>query len=121
MAEVGPMTEQQRAEWSAWVASRPPSVRRVAERFWPNRLYRMRDSRCRVTIYAFDEHEDGSVTLKVDVTGEYNLVAFERRVFGVSPDNLEECELPKDGEQLGSLDMNPDQFKRLSLQARGRG
>lgn len=101
MANYGEPTEEQIAAWSAWVAERPPSVRTVAERFFPWKLYRLRSSGHRVTIHSFDVGVDDSITLKVDVTGEFNFVAFERRVFGIAPDDLEECDLPSEDEQLG--------------------
>jgi hypothetical protein len=98
MAGIYDPTPEQRAAWDDWVASRPACVRRVAERFDPWSLYRLRTTGHRVTIYAFDEGEDGRVTLKVDVTSKFNRVAFERRVFGIDPDDLEPCELPAFGE-----------------------
>ena len=32
----------------------------------------------------------------------WNYLVFERRVFGVNPTDLEECDLPKDDEVLGA-------------------
>jgi hypothetical protein len=54
---------------------------------------------------------DGEVGFKVDVTGEYNLVAFERRVFGIKPEDLEECDLPGLHEPLGSANMSIEEAK----------
>jgi hypothetical protein len=34
-------TPEQEADWLAWVAARPPHVRKVAERFRPTTLYRL--------------------------------------------------------------------------------
>jgi hypothetical protein len=78
----------------------------VAERFWPNRLYRLKRGGHRVTIVSFDEEENGAISLKVRVSGEFNAVIFERTVFGIKPEDLEECDLPEPGEILGSLDMS---------------
>lgn len=91
----------QEAAWAAWVAERPEPVRVVAERFEPWSLYRMKEMGHRVTIECFDEPEEGPVTVKVRVSGDFNLIAFERVVFGVDPDSLEPCDLPSPDEPLG--------------------
>ena len=86
------MTKQERIEeWNAWVAERPEKVRLVAERFQPWNLYRLKSSGHDVTIYSFDEPKgDEPITLNVLVLHEYNPgLAFERRVFGIEPDDLE--------------------------------
>ncbi len=114
MADIGTPTEEQIAEWNAWVAERPDAVRKVAERFKPWRLYRLARSETaghRVTLVSFSEGDGGAVTVTVNVTGEFNRVAFERQVFGVNPDDLVECELPAENEQLGSLDLDPEMFR----------
>lgn len=100
-----PSAENTKA-WNEWVASRPESVRVVAERFDPWTLYRLRTTNQRVFVLAFSEPDkDGKVTCRVGVTGEFNLVTHERHVFGIDPDDLEECDLPRSGERLGSLDL----------------
>ena len=90
--------------WSEWVAERPPRIRKLIEQYPPNRLYRMGDGH-RVTIESY--REDGTVS--VAVTGEFNLVTFERHVFGVDPANLVECDLPGPDELLGALLRDRDQ------------
>jgi hypothetical protein len=102
MARVHEPTADEETTWREWVAERPLAVRAVAKRFDPWSLYRLKSSGHRVVICSFDEVEDGSVKLQVDVLGRYNSVAFERRVFGVSPDDLEPCDLPAAGEKLGA-------------------
>lgn len=104
--------EQDEAAWQAWLAERPPHVRTVAEKFPPNRLYRLKTSGHRVTVYSFSEEAGGCVTAKVNVTAEYNLVDFERQVFGVNPEDLEECDLPAPDEPLGSILNHPADLKR---------
>lgn len=90
--------EIDQAAWREWVAGRPPAVRALCERLPGDRLYRMKSTGQRVTIHSYSE--DG--TLTVNITGEYNLITFERSVFGVSPDDLVECDLPGHGEPLGA-------------------
>ena len=106
-------TEEQLKDWNEWVASRPPNVRAVAEKLVPWKLYRMGSSGHRVCLYSYDEEMDGSVTLKVDVRGEFNFVVMERRVFGVKPEELTECEGPDPDEPVGSMDMSVEEAKAL--------
>lgn len=84
--------------WQDWVATRPVVIQELCKKLPPDRLYLLKTSGHCVTIYSYSE--DNTVT--VDVSGEYNWVAFERRVFGISPENLEECDLPGDDELLGT-------------------
>jgi hypothetical protein len=85
--------------WFEWVATRPECVRVLCERLPPDRLYRLKSSGHRVFMYSYSE--DGTVT--VCVTGEYNAVTFDRQVFGIKPEDLEECELPGPDEPIGTL------------------
>lgn len=94
MAVIFPLDEQALA---AWVAERPPSIQKMVASHPPNRLYLLKSSNHRVTIYSYCEN--GTVT--VNVTGEYNRVLFGRRVFGISLDDLVECDLPGLDEPLG--------------------
>jgi hypothetical protein len=96
------------AAWNAWVTERPERVRQVAERFTPWTLYRMKSTGQRVVLCSFGESTDDTpVTLTVSVTGKFNAVAFERNVFGIPPEDLEECDLPAPGELLGCLESRP--------------
>lgn len=102
MARIVEPTSEQEAGYRDWVASRPPHVRTVAERFDPWSLYRLKSGH-RVTVLSFGEAKDGCVTLTVNVSGEFNLLAFERQVFGVPPDDLEPCDLPDAAEPIGAV------------------
>jgi len=102
MARVMEPTAEQEAGYRAWVASRPDAVRLVAEQFDPWSLYRLKTSGHRVTVASFGEGEDGSVTLTVNVLADYNLVMFERQVFGIAPTDLEPCDLPRPDEVIGA-------------------
>lgn len=99
------VTPEMEAGWAAWVAERPPAIRKVAERFTPWKLYRMKSTKQRVTVYSISDTptDPPVVTLTVNVTGEFNFVTHERQVFGIDPDDLEECDLPEPGERLGCL------------------
>lgn len=100
MAKIYELDE---AAWSEWVATRPESVQKLCRQLPPDRLYRLKTSGHRVTLYSYSE--DG--TLTVVVSGEYNAVTFGRKVFGIKPEDLEECELPQPGEPLGEMLTDP--------------
>lgn len=107
-------TNAQRAAWATWVQERPECIRVVAERFQPWKLYRMKSTGHRVVVLSFAEPSDSAgVTLRVAVSGEYNLVAFERQVFGIDPDDLEECDLPGPGDVIGSAGMSIEEARGL--------
>src|SRR5262245_21743504 len=101
MANVVTLTPEElirlETEHLAWAESRPDVVRDLALRFRPWKLYRMKSTGHRVLLYSINENR----TATVDVLGKYNIVSMERRVFGVDPDDLEECDLPKEGEPVG--------------------
>jgi hypothetical protein len=92
-------TKKQQEGYRKWVRRLPKKVRAVAERFDIWTLYRLKSSGSRVMIRSFDC--DG--TLTVIVSGEFNLTLVEQHVFGVPPDDMEECDLPAAGEALGAL------------------
>jgi hypothetical protein len=108
MANIEEPTEEMRASYQQWVATRPECVRVVAERFEPWALYRMKSTGQRVVILSFGEAEDDTVTLTVYISGEFNLTLFNRQVFGIKPDDLEPCDLPPKDEPVGVL-MTPQQ------------
>jgi len=99
MAKIIEWSEDQRTVWNEWVATRPPIVQELCRQFPPDRLYKLKSSGNRVTLYSFSE--DGTVT--VNITGEYNAIMFDRRVFGVKPDDLIECNLPEPNESIGTV------------------
>ena len=93
------ITELDQKRWDEWVATRPPIIQELCKKFPPNRLYKLKSSNHRVTLYSYNE--DGTMT--VIVSGEHNAVMFERRVFGIKPEDLEECDLPGKDEPLGTM------------------
>jgi hypothetical protein len=103
MANILEPTPELEAQWAKWVSTRPPNVRAVAERLNPWTLYRMKSTGHRVTVYSFGEEKDGTVTLTVEITGQYNALIHDRRVFGIDPADLEPCELPGPEEPVGAL------------------
>lgn len=111
------LCELDEGAFDEWVATRPEKIRALIKKYPPNRLYRLKTSNHRVTIAAYEEREDGRVGFRVDVTGEYNLVAMERSVFGIDPEDLEECDLPGPGEDLGNAGLSPEAFVDAAVAA----
>ena len=99
MAKIIEWTEKQRREWDKWVANRPAVIQELCRRLPGDRLYRLKSYNQRVTLCSYSE--DGTVT--VIVSGKYNFVTFDRKVFGISPDDLEECDLPDPEELIGTV------------------
>jgi hypothetical protein len=120
MARVHDPTPEEIATWNDWVRERPAPIREMIEqyKFDPWTLYLLKTSGHRVTLYSFDESKEGPPTLKVYVSGDYNAVAFERRVFGIKPEDLEECDLPPPGTLTGSLDLDPHEAHALAERIR---
>ena len=92
-----------------WLSNRPKIIQELVEKIKPGRLYLLKTSNHRVIPYSY--FEDGTVS--VIVSSEYNALIFERIVFDVSPDDLIECDLPPDGEQVGALLTNSENIKEF--------
>jgi len=103
------VNEINQESWDEWVKTRPPEIQELCKKLPPDRLYKMKDSGHRVTLHSYSE--DGTVT--VNVTGEYNALTFERQVFGVNPDDLQECDLPDECEQLGAMLTESEQIDEM--------
>jgi hypothetical protein len=99
VATIYDMTDEEMKEYSEWAASAPPVVRDILERLAPNKLYRIKSTGQRCDVYSVSEK--GTVT--VNITGQFNVVAFDIQVFGVDPNELEECDLPGPDEPVGTL------------------
>lgn len=83
-----PTTAAEIAEWEQWLAERPPSVRAVAKKYPPWLKYRLKSTGQHCTITLYDEHEDGSVTVRIWAWYEPRIMP-ARGVFGVDPEDLE--------------------------------
>lgn len=83
------------SEVQAWLATRPAVIQAMAKRVRPGYLYRHAETGRLVWVYSYEE--DGTLTIVVEK--QYNSdVLFERRVFGVRPEHLVECDLPMERE-----------------------
>jgi hypothetical protein len=91
MAEIIEWTDDQWREWAEWVAECPEVIQEMCRRLPPNRLYRLGHDGHWCTVISYCE--DGTVSVGVELC--YNEAVFlDREVFGIDPEELEECELP---------------------------
>jgi hypothetical protein len=88
-------TPEQEQMWNEWLSKCPHCIREMITKYnlSPDRLYRYKNTGRKVTIHSL--FEDGTVS--VNVLYRFNEESMisplnERRVFGVDPANLEECE-----------------------------
>ncbi len=108
MAKIIEWDQQQKDEWSEWVKSRPEIVQDLCKRFPPYNLYKLKSTGHKVTLYSYSENG----TLTVNVSGEYNAVVFDRQVFGIKPEDLEECDLPNPEESVGAMLTEKEDVKK---------
>lgn len=108
-------TPEEEQWWKEWLADPERAlIREAASRLDPWTLYRLKTTGQRVFLISFnDPPPGGKVTCKVGVSGEFNLISHERAVFGIDPDDLEECDLPGPDELVGSLDLPVEVVKDL--------
>jgi hypothetical protein len=80
-------------EYLKWANSRPPVVKKLALKFRPHILYKIKSSGHYGWVYAISEEG----TLTIGISSEFNKgLMFNRTVFGIPPEDLEEAtELPK--------------------------
>jgi hypothetical protein len=106
MAQLEDLSPEQQAELNEWAESCPPVIQELLTRVKPNRLYLNKPTQQRG--YAVAWNENGTVTLAF--IGKYNgpdVLDFDRNVFGLTPEELEECDLPSPDEQLGARLTDP--------------
>ncbi len=113
MARWKELTPQEEKDWAAWLAERPACIREVATKFPPWELYLLKSSGHRVKIDSYQEPKPPTgqvrdVHFLVFVSAEFNLLAFERQVFGIPQNDLEPCDFPPHDEIVGSADIDPD-------------
>ena len=101
------MTDEEKKVWDEWVSSRPDIIKNLCIKFPPNLLFKMKDTGHRVTVYSYSDDN----TMTVNVTGKYNVLTFDRRVFGIKPEDLEECNIPKDSETVGTIITKPEEVE----------
>ena len=107
MSKFYEFTPDQQHDWDEWLASRPEGIRNLALNFPPNRLFLLKSTGQKVSPTSYNE----SGTITVLVSGDFNLVSFERRVFGIAPEDLEECDIPK--EPAGVLFTQEEEINRI--------
>jgi hypothetical protein len=93
------IAEINQAGLNEWLQDRPDCIINMVKQYPPDVLYRMKSTGQRVTIVAYAENG----TVRVLVSGDFNAIILDREVFGVSLEDLEECDLPDSNERLGTL------------------
>ena len=89
MAKIAEWTAEDESEWLKWCDERPPVVQKIARRFRPNILYRLKTTGQRGVMYSISE--DGTVTM--DFPWAYNWISMmDLQVFGLDPNDIEECD-----------------------------
>lgn len=109
--------QRDEAEWQHWLKGRPEMIQKLGQRFKPWKVYRLTTTGQRCRLYSFSE--DNTVT--VSVTKELNLINFERRVFGIDPDTLVECEMPRDDEPVGETMTAAEQLAYINMRREQHG
>jgi hypothetical protein len=99
LTKIEGWTAKEKKEWNDKVKAHPKHVRDVASKLDPWKLYRLRSTGQRVIIIGFNESENKEITVRVWVNAKYNTSPFERNVFGIDPNDIEECDLPSLNEQ----------------------
>jgi len=95
MARIFEPAPEQIAGYHEWVRSRPDDVRRIAERFQPWELYRLKPTGQVVRVLSFSEGDDGAVSVKILAIRQFNFPhLYDLEVFGIDPDELEPCDDP---------------------------
>lgn len=103
-------TDEHEQIWQEWLSDRPAVIRDLATRFHPAKLYLLKTTGQKGTIESFGE--DGTIRMQFD--GRFCKVVFAKSVFGLKPDDIEECELPGPDEEVGNYceenDIDPDEI-----------
>ena len=107
MAEYHKFNEEQQKEWNDWVATRPQVIKDLIKKVSPTTLYRLKSTGQRVFVISYAENG----TVSVAYSGKYNLVDFEQQIFGILPEELEECELPLPDEKVGVICDTPEKVE----------
>lgn len=98
-------TEEAENEYANWITSRPHSVQKVLLDYNldPYTLYRLKTTGQIGTLYSITE--SGTVTMDFDAKyNAHNPAMADRRVFGINPADLEECDLPEGVEPVVNND-----------------
>ena len=75
MTKIIEWNETQQKEWNEWLSDRPESIKKLADKYPPYNLYKLKTSGQRVTMHSY--WEDGTVSIWI--TGKFNLVMFDKQ------------------------------------------
>lgn len=88
------LTDDLKKEWELWLSERPESVRKVAQRIVPWKMYKLKsdvdDIGNRYIPTSYSEMKDGSVTLVCAKVNNRMQLLGGYEVFGINPNDLVE-------------------------------
>lgn len=86
-----------------WLSPRPEIIKKLAAQIQPGKLYVLKSTNH--LVFACSYYEDGTST--VIVSREYNDVAFDSKVLGIKPEDLEECDISEYQARYTSISLLP--------------
>jgi len=89
------ISEELKKLWEDFLSARPENIRKVAEKFPPWKKYRLKDHGFTGSVYiprAYEEKEDGTVTIQCVKENKEMPILGGYSVFGIHPESLEEVE-----------------------------
>jgi len=103
MAKWIEWTTEQEAAWAEWLSARPQAIQDIVAKYnlRPDNLYQLKETGQIGYIHSLNER--GTLTMDfTDTFNQHNLYMSNRRVFGLNPEDLEECDLPEGVEVIKS-------------------
>jgi hypothetical protein len=100
-----------------WLEGRPPIIQKLARSHPPYKLFLLKSTADETRgypgqrVWVVSMNENGTVT--VCVSKWFNRVGMERQVFGIKPEDLEECDLPLEGEIVGCGNLTTDDARAI--------
>jgi hypothetical protein len=94
-------TSEELKIYEIWLETLSINEREVMKKYKVWKLYKLKSTNQKITIYSVYLNDNDEVKLTVIVSSKYNLISFERQVFGIDPEDLEECDLPT--EPVGAI------------------
>lgn len=117
MANIVEPTEELQSMFEEWIAGEDMTdeIKAIARKYPPWNLYRLKTTDQKVRTISFSDNG----TVRVLVSNKYNFDPTNTEVYGIDPNDLEECDIPEKtydwvvNEQTGmiSLRSNDPNFK----------
>lgn len=102
MAFVLIWTPKDKLEWGLWLRERPQVIKDMAEKLPPNRLYLYKPTGQIGTLMSYAENGTVRAAFSNDLNFQVSTPG-GRQVFGLSPDDFEECDYPPVDKLVGPM------------------